>query len=579
MCLGDVGKTWSLEDARTVILVSSTTGEGEQPENVIKFWRKLRAKTLPADFLSRVKFAQLGLGDTNYNEFCAGPKALNRRLTELGAQCFHGPAWADDGTGLEVVVEPWLDGLWEALSSVMAAGSQEDPVISGLANIQLADRSDKAYSLLACPKRFLSITYTDGNPEPETTEERTGESLSYPSMRSPPVVCTVLSSELLSQPDPERAVKEYYQLVLSSDLQYEVGDTVGVLGLNISEEVEFIRGAVSEEDRQHWNSPCTVALSTEAPAKAKHPPHLPREVTSLEKIFSGAVDIRAVPKRLFLRALLEFTSAPEERERLTLLSSKEGSQEYIIKVREAQLSLLDLLALLPSCRPPASLLLEHLPRLLARPYSLSSCPQDVAGQISWLYTRVTQPRPGLTTTRLAALQPGARLALYPRTSHGFSPPEDPAVDFIMVAAGSGIGPFLAFLSQRRARLDRGETLTGQCWLVFGCRYSDGDFLHKDLLQQWESSGVLSRLNVSFSREHRGGPKYVQDSLRLEKDALTEWLHQRSASFYVCGDAKGMASDVKKVVAEILTEKLGAAAGSDLFQSLVRQKRYREDIWS
>ena len=85
---------------------------------MIKFWRKLRPKTLPADFLSSLWFAQLGLGDTNYNEFCAAPKALHRRLTELGANCFYGPAWADDGTGLEVVVEPWLDGLWEAVDNM-----------------------------------------------------------------------------------------------------------------------------------------------------------------------------------------------------------------------------------------------------------------------------------------------------------------------------------------------------------------------------------------------------------------------------------------------------------------------------
>ena len=94
------------------------------------------------------------------------------------------------------------------------------------------------------------------------------------------------------------------------------------------------------------------------------------------------------------------------------------------------------------------------------------CPRR-PGQISWLYTLVTRPRPGLTTSRLAALQPGARLSLYPRTSHGFSPPQSSGTDFVMVAAGSGLGPFLAFLSEREAKLERGEELTGQCWLVFG----------------------------------------------------------------------------------------------------------------
>ena len=113
--LGEVGKAWQLEDTATAIIVSSTTGDGEQPENVTKFWRKLRPKTLPADHLAHLQYALLGLGDTNYNQFCAAPRALHRRLQELGARALVPPGWADDGTGLEVVVEPWLEQLWPAL--------------------------------------------------------------------------------------------------------------------------------------------------------------------------------------------------------------------------------------------------------------------------------------------------------------------------------------------------------------------------------------------------------------------------------------------------------------------------------
>ena len=302
-------------------------------------------------------------------------------------------------------------------------------------------------------------------------------------------------------------------------------------------------------------------------------------VTSLIKIFSSSVDIRAVPKKLLLRALLEFTDSDEDRQLLTVLASKEGGAEYTAKVREPQLSLLDLLALVPSCRPPASLLLEHLPRLLPRPYSLSSSPSDSPGEISWIFTRVTEPRPGLATSWLSGLQAGSLLSVYPRTSHGFSPPEDLSADYIMVAAGSGIGPFIGFLKDRLARRERGDSVTGRCWLVFGCRYSDGDFLKKEFINQLKQSNLLSKLNVSFSREKLGGPKYVQDSLKLERETLFEWLHQNDATFYICGDAKGMATDVKKTVNEILSEKLGTESGAEFFKKLVADKRYREDIWS
>ena len=566
---------------------------------MIKFWRKLRPKTLPPDFLSSLWFAQLGLGDTNYNEFCAAPKALHRRLTELGANCFYGPAWADDGTGLEVVVEPWLDGLWEAVDK-MTSGQQEK-VIADLAGIKISD--SKSFTLPSCPKRFLTVrylleedqsgitvkdlylSYVKATQDSESCEKvvsvekavEPDSSINYPSMRSPPVKSTVVASELISRPDKERSVKEYYQVTLSSDIEYQVGDTIGVLCHNLPEELELVRNRLPHVDRENWNTPCHVTLSSEATAKAKLPLHLPRGMTSLEEIFTSAVDIRTVPKKLFLRALLEFTEASEERELLTVLSSKEGGQEYTAKVREPQLSLLDLLAMVPSCRPPASLLLEHLPRLLARPYSLSSSPRDSPGEISWIYTRVTEPRPGLATSWLASLQPGALLSLYPRTSHGFSPPEDLSADYIMVAAGSGLGPFMGFLRDRAVGRERGD-VRGRCWLVFGCRYSDGDFLQKDYINQLRESNVLSKLNVSFSRE-KDGPKYVQDSLKLEKDALFDWLHEKNATFYICGDAKGMAADVKKAVNEILSEKLGPESGGEFFKSLVAEKRYKEDIWS
>jgi sulfite reductase alpha subunit-like flavoprotein len=83
-----------------VILVSSTTGDGEQPEKAAKMWRKLHQRNLPADHLDKVRFAYLGLGDSNYSQFCHGPKRMRKRMMEMGATEFYEPGWADDGTGL-----------------------------------------------------------------------------------------------------------------------------------------------------------------------------------------------------------------------------------------------------------------------------------------------------------------------------------------------------------------------------------------------------------------------------------------------------------------------------------------------
>ncbi len=82
-----------------VALVSSTTGDGDQPEKAEELWRRLRGRSLPADHLSGLRFACLGLGDSNYSQFCNGPRTLRSRLLELGAREFYPPGWADDGVG------------------------------------------------------------------------------------------------------------------------------------------------------------------------------------------------------------------------------------------------------------------------------------------------------------------------------------------------------------------------------------------------------------------------------------------------------------------------------------------------
>ena len=79
--------------------MSSTTGDGDQPENAEPFWRKIKKKTLAPDHFSHIRFAILGLGDSNYSQFCNGPKTLHERLVDLGAKTFYEPGWADDGVG------------------------------------------------------------------------------------------------------------------------------------------------------------------------------------------------------------------------------------------------------------------------------------------------------------------------------------------------------------------------------------------------------------------------------------------------------------------------------------------------
>ena len=104
--LNDITDYKSFNNYDYCIFIVSTTGDGDFPDNSAKFWRKFR-KYKEKD-LGKTDYCVLGLGDTNYNNFCFSSKCLNRRLKKNLAKEFLPIEFADDATGLEDVVEPWL---------------------------------------------------------------------------------------------------------------------------------------------------------------------------------------------------------------------------------------------------------------------------------------------------------------------------------------------------------------------------------------------------------------------------------------------------------------------------------------
>ncbi|XP_065839167.1 methionine synthase reductase-like [Oscarella lobularis] len=118
-CLSQTDKKFDVDKEKVVVFVASTTGDGDPPDTAQKFWRRLKKKTLSRDHLKHLKYSVLGLGDSNYTNFCNFSKNLNRRLLELGATPFYPVDYADDAIGLERVVEPWIDGLWNAVRKVL----------------------------------------------------------------------------------------------------------------------------------------------------------------------------------------------------------------------------------------------------------------------------------------------------------------------------------------------------------------------------------------------------------------------------------------------------------------------------
>jgi sulfite reductase alpha subunit-like flavoprotein len=117
-------------------------------------------------------------------------------------------------------------------------------------------------------------------------------------------------------------------------------------------------------------------------------------------------------------------------------------------------------------------------------------------------------------------------------------------------------------------------------LFFGCR-NEQDFLYQQQLQSWQASGVLTDLQVAFSRQPGKDKVYVQDLIADSAQQLWALIERQGAYVYVCGDAKRMAPDVRAVFEGIARDAggLGESAAAAWMQQMRQQGRYLEDVWA
>jgi sulfite reductase (NADPH) flavoprotein alpha-component len=143
----------------------------------------------------------------------------------------------------------------------------------------------------------------------------------------------------------------------------------------------------------------------------------------------------------------------------------------------------------------------------------------------------------------------------------------------MIGAGTGVAPYRAFLQEREAR-----GASGRSWLFFGERNFRSDFLYQAEWQAWLKDGLLSRMDVAFSRD-RGERTYVQHRM-LERSAdLYAWLEE-GACLYLCGDAARLAPDVHETLIAIVEQQggLGRERAEDYVRELQRGRRYQRDVY-
>jgi len=493
------------------IIISSTWGDGEPPDNAVNFWSWINAETAPR--LENLHFAVLGLGDKNYSDFCGASKKFDARLEALGAKRLAPRGECD--VDYETAATGWIDGLWEKLN---AAGT------NGVAK--------------------------NGHHSP--AEVVGDESKTAPGFgKTNPFPARLLKNVLLNKSGSAKEVRHYEICLEGSGLSYEVGDALGVVPVNCPELVEdFIAALKCDPAESVKVGEATLRLSE---ALARHY-DIMKPTQELLAFIGG---------RGFANDLQPLL-APERRDDL---------KKWIFGR-----DVLDVLCLLPT-PPKLTEVLPLLRKLAPRLYSISSSPKAHPAEVHLTVSAVRyechgRVRKGVASTFLADRVGGADyVKVFVQPSHGFKPPVNGDTAMIMVGPGTGIAPFRAFLEER---LNTGAK--GKNWLFFGDQTRAADFLYEEQLGAWQESGLLTRLDLAFSRDQKE-KVYVQDRLLENAGELWAWL-EAGAHFYVCGDASRMAKDVDAALHKII-ETIGGKSADEskaYVAKLKSDKRYQRDVY-
>lgn len=201
-------------------------------------------------------------------------------------------------------------------------------------------------------------------------------------------------------------------------------------------------------------------------------------------------------------------------------------------------------------------------RLPHREYSIASITSDAAIELIVRQMQQADGSLGLGSgwlTHFADI--GTAIDLRVRSNRSFHPPAS-SCPLILIGNGTGIAGLRAHLKQRAHQGIQGN------WLIFGERERAHDFFCETEIMQWQASGILSKLDLAFSRDQKQRI-YVQDKLHEQAKEIRNWVKQ-GAAIYVCGSLTGMAGSVDLALRDIL--------GQPELDHLREQGLYRRDVY-
>ncbi|KAG8456169.1 hypothetical protein GDO86_002096 [Hymenochirus boettgeri] len=540
-----------LEHETLVLVVSSTFGNGDPPENGEKFGCALMEMRHPnsnleertsykvrfnsvsssadaqkssgdetgprdnfgsAGPLANVRFSVFGLGSRAYPHFCAFAHAVDTLLEELGGERILKMGEGDELCGQEESFRTWAKKVFKAACDVFCVGDD--------VNIEKANNSlisnDRSWKRSKYRISFVAEA-------PELTQAL------YSIHKKKVYGARLLCCQNLQNPNSGRSTI-FLRMHNNGhkELSYKPGDHLGVFAGNHEDLVNALIERL--EDAPPVNQLVRVEMLEERNTalgvisnwteEERIPP------CTIFQAFKYFLDITTPPTPLLMQQIALLATDEKEKTKLELLSK--GLQEYEQWKWYKNPTIVEVLEEFPSVQMPSSLLLTQLPLLQPRYYSISSSP-DMHPEEIHLTVAVVSYRTGdgdgpihhgVCSSWLNRIQPDEMVPCFVRGAPSFHMPQDPQVPCILIGPGTGIAPFRSFWQQRLYEMQHRGLKPCPMILVFGCRESKTDHIYKEETMLAKNKGVFKELYTAYSREPNKPKKYVQDVLREQLSDVT-----------------------------------------------------------
>eukprot|EP00042_Codosiga_hollandica_P006983 m.16648 g.16648 ORF g.16648 m.16648 type:complete len:449 (+) comp28546_c0_seq1:1279-2625(+) len=379
-----------------IVFVCATTGQGDEPANMRRFWRFLLQKQLPLDSLCAAQVAVFGLGDSSYSKFNFVAKKLTKRLVQLGAQQMLDTGLADDQhpLGYDGALIPWLESFWSAFARIC-------PDLSGRPVIP---------SSTLLPPIFHSELF----PPTVSSEKVSSSPVVDPALSAAkydtlhPFQATVLRNSRMTSADHFQDVRDFEISIAESNIKYRPGDILYLQPRNTAANVQFLLDWLGVAA----DATLTVKQADPSEGHSLLPAYFISQPTrSIQCILQEYLDIARVPHRYFFELLAFFAKDVREQVRLRELSSAEMQEELYTYCNRQRRTALEVLEDFPSTKHsiPISYLFDLFPALKPRAFSIASSqavnPSSVRLCVAIVsyQTRISKLRTGVCTAWLAGL--------------------------------------------------------------------------------------------------------------------------------------------------------------------------------